>query len=191
MGWGLSAAAPAMPAVALNGMKACTLDDPAGASNGQALTSGTIYAVQVEVFNPLTAVANCGFNISAGEAGGTAGQNLIGFFSADGTTLLGQTGDLSNAGTTGNWTTAGSNKVTPVAFSLPATPYIWALVLAVFVTTAPSIRCPSSTVGAGFVTSTNIVRAGTLGVGQTALPANFLPANVSNAGALLPLIGLW
>lgn len=177
------------PAVVLNGLAACTLIDPAVAISNQALASGTIFAVQAQVFKP-GPVTTCGFNIGTAEVGGTAGENLIGCYTADGQTQLAVSGDLSSAGTVGNWTGTGT-KATPMALTLPNAPYVWMLLLAVWATTAPAIRAAGSSAGAANIGAVSPVRVGVQATAQTALPATFNPAALTVGGGMAIGLGLW
>jgi hypothetical protein len=152
-----------------NGLACCSFDDPALSPNsGAAMTSGSTYASFMNTYKPVP-VVNVYCVVSGAGATLTAGQNLIGIYSADGQRLLATSPDQS-----GLWTAIG-NKIAAVSFT-PPIGGCWAVVLSVG-TTPPTFR--SNTAVAVTVANFGpsvIPTCGIIATGQTALPANFSPA---------------
>lgn len=166
------------------------MDDISGSVTNVALVAGSVYITQLMIFST-GPFSQLGYNCGTAEVGGTAGQNFIGIYTADGQTQLAITGDLSSAGVTGNWTGAGT-KATPCAGTIPATtPFLWAAVLANAITTLPSLRCSGNASGAGNIGPNAVERINILSTLQTSLPASFAPPTALSGTPLNIGIGLW
>jgi hypothetical protein len=174
-GWALQPIGFTPPAQLLHSAKAGVFLDPAELSAAPSFTSGTIIATAMMVFSPGVA-SNLVMRIATALVTPTAGQNLVGVYSADGSTQYGLSGDQSAA-----WGSTGNVVMTPASGTFQLTgSFVWVLILCVAVTPI-AVQSGTAAAAAGLVNvgpTGGLVsprRSGTAGTGQTALPASFVP----------------
>ena len=155
-----------------SGFKAWT-QDPLNATGDASSTSGTIYFSKVAVRNTTT-VSNLNVVVAVIGAGLTAGQNLLGLYSAAGT-KLGETADQS-----GNWGTLGMKSPALTAPVVVQPGYYWVAMMSNGSTPARFLRGNSQSSSA--LNTGNLRHVNT--TSNTSLPASFTPgsANTDNNG---------
>lgn len=155
-----------------------------GGASTSAPTSGTTYSIRCYV--PASCTLNSlAMRVATIGSGLTAGQNLLGVYSAAGA-QLGTSADQSTtwAGTTGSKTMALS---TPV--SLTGGVYIYIVVLSVG-TTPPTFNRTTNSGTENMGLTGASIRWGVIATGQTALPASFTPANITSSSNSFIVCGL-